>query len=307
MPGHRESTGRSAASRRGRTRLTLLAQYALTGVVTGCFLILATIGFSLTRQVEGFLNIAHAEMLGVSAFITWGLNAAAGWHIVPSAVTAIIATAFVGLFIGRAVYDPIRRMGPAVVLIASVGVAYVIAGLMHMIVGTGIRTLDIPLATSYRAFGLRITNYQMIVVALAALSSVSLALFLNRTKTGLAIRAMASNPELAASRGIDVRQTSRATWLLSSGLAGLSGVMLALVATLSTDIAFGQILQILAVAILAGLGSLYSVIVAGLIVGIAMDVSVFFIPAGYRPLIAFAVVIIALVLRPEGLSMKRAS
>ncbi len=287
--------------------MTLLAQYALTGVVTGCFLILATIGFSLTRQVEGFLNIAHAEMLGVSAFITWGLNAGAGWPIIPSAVVAIVATAVIGLFIGRVVYDPIRKLGPAVVLISSVGVAYVIAGLMHAIIGTGIRTLDIPLATTYKFFGLRITNYQMIVVGLAALTGISLALFLNRTRTGLAIRAMSANPELAASRGIDVRQTSRATWLLSSGLAGLAGVMLALIATLSTDIAFHQILQILAVAILAGLGSLYSVIVAGLIVGIAMDVSVFWIPAGYRPLIAFSVVIIALLVRPEGLSMKRRS
>ena len=285
--------------------MTLLAQYALTGVVTGCFLILATIGFSLTRQVEGFLNIAHAEMLGVSAFITWGLNAVAGWPFIPSAAVAVVATAFLGLAIGRVVYDPMRRHGPAVLLITSVGVAYVMAGMMHAIIGTGIRSLNIPLATSYRAFGLRLTDYQMIVVALAAITGVSLALFMNRTRTGLAIRAMSANPELAASRGIDVRQTSRATWLIASGLAGLAGVVLALIATLSTDIAFHQILQILAVAILAGLGSLYSVIVAGLIVGIAMDVSVFWIPAGYRPLIAFAVVILALLVRPEGLSMKR--
>ena len=287
--------------------MSLLAQYALTGVVTGCFLILATIGFSLTRQVEGFLNIAHAEMLGVSAFITWGLNAVAGWPFIPAAAAAVVATALIGLGIGRLVYDPMRRLGPAVLLITSVGVAYVIAGVMHAIIGTGIRSLDVPLATTYKAFGLRITDYQVAVVALAALTGISLALFMNRTRTGLAIRAMSANPELAASRGLDVRQTSRATWLLSSGLAGLAGVMLALIATLSTDIAFNQILQILAVAILAGLGSLYSVIVAGLIVGIAMDVSVYFIPAGYRPLIAFLVVILALLVRPEGLSGKARS
>ncbi|WP_413871968.1 branched-chain amino acid ABC transporter permease [Albidovulum sp.] len=287
--------------------MTLLAQYALTGVVTGCFLILATIGFSLTRQVEGFLNIAHAEMLGVSAFITWGLNAGAGWPFIPSAVVAIVVTAFLGLAIGRIVYDPMRRLGPAVLLITSVGVSYVIAGVMHAVIGTGIRSLDMPLATSYKLFGLRISNYQIAVVALAVVTGLSLALFMNRTRTGLAIRAMSSNPELAASRGIDVRQTSRATWLIGSGLAGVAGVMLALIATLSTDIAFNQILQILAVAILAGLGSLYSVIVAGLIVGLAMDMSVYFIPAGYRPLIAFAVVILALLIRPEGLSGKARS
>lgn len=286
--------------------MTLIAQYLVTGIVTGCFLILATIGFSLTRRVEGFLNIAHAELLGVSAFITWGLNTRAGWPILPSAVVGIVATAFIGLAIGRVVYDPIRKFGPAVLLITSVGVAYVIGGALHAIIGTGIRTLDIPIATTFKFFGVRITDYQMMVVVLAAVTGISLAMFLNRTRTGLAIRAMAANPGLAASRGIDVRHTSRATWLISSGLAGLAGVMLAMIATLSTDIAFHQILQILAVAILAGLGSLYSVIISGLMVGVAMDLSVYWIPAGYRPLIAFAVVILVLLVRPDGIAGKKA-
>lgn len=284
--------------------MTLIAQYITSGIVGGCFLILATIGFSLTRQVEGFLNIAHAELLSVSAFTTWALNTQAGWPILPSALVAIVVTACLGLVIGRVVYDPIRKLGPAVLLITSVGVVYVIHGTMEAVIGTGIRTLDIPLASAYRFMGVRITNYQLIVVALAALTSVSLALFMSKTKTGLAIRAMSANPELAASRGIDLKQTSRATWLLASGLAGVAGVMLSMIATLSTDIAFNQILQILAVAILAGLGSLYSVILAGLIVGVAMDLSVYWIPAGYRPLIAFAVVIVVLIFRPAGLAGK---
>ncbi|MAY88251.1 branched-chain amino acid ABC transporter permease [Arenibacterium halophilum] len=282
--------------------MTLFAQFVLTGIVTGCFLILATIGFSFTRRVEGFLNIAHAELLGVSAFTTWALNKLLGWNIFPSAFVAIVFTAFVGLAIGRIVYDPIRRFGPSVMLITSVGVAYAIGGTMDALIGTGIRTLDIPLASSIRFWGLRITNYQLLVVVLAVVACASLALFLNKSKTGLAIRAMSANPELAASRGIDVQKTSRATWLISSGMAGLAGVMLGVIATLSTDIAFHQILQILAVAILAGLGSLYAVILSGLIVGVAMDVSVFWIPAGYRPLIAFAVVILVLLIRPQGLA-----
>jgi neutral amino acid transport system permease protein len=283
----------------------LFLQFLTTGVVTGCFLILATIGFSLTRRVEGFLNIAHAQLLGVSAFTTWWLNADRGWHIVPAGITAIVFTSLVGLFTARLIFDPIRERGPAVLLITSTGVAWVLHGIYDLLIGTGIRTLDIGLATSYKPFGIRITNYQLMVVALAAVVSVSLAVFLNRTRTGLAIRAMSVNPGLAASRGIDIRMTSRATWLLSSGLAGLAGVMLAVIATLTTDLPFEQILQILAVAILAGLGSLYAVILSGLIIGIAMDVSVYWIPAGYRPLVAFALVIVVLLFRPEGLAGKR--
>ena len=285
----------------------LLLQFFVSGVVTGCFLILATIGFSLTRRVEGFLNVAHAELLGVSAFTTWWLNAELDAHVIVAAVVAIAVTALVGLVIARVVYDPIRTRGPAVLLITSTGVAFVLGGIMDGLIGTGIRTLQIGLAQRYEVLGIRITSHQLLMVLLAAATSVSLAVFLNRTRTGLAIRAMSANPSLAASRGVNLHATSRATWLLSSSLAGIAGVMLAVVATLTTDLAFAQILQILAVAILAGLGSLYAVIVSGLLVGIAMDVSAFWIPAGYRPLVAFAVVIVVLVFRPAGLAGTRAA
>ncbi len=287
--------------------MTLFAQFFVSGIVTGCFLILATIGFSLTRRIEGFLNIAHAELIGVSAFATWGLNVLLGWHILIASAVAVIFTALVGLLVGRLVYEPIRDRGPAVLLISSVGVAFVIGGIVEVLVGTGIRTLNIPLATTYRVLGVRITDYQVILIVLAAVSVVAIALFLNKTRIGLAVRAMATNAELASSRGIDVRRTSQATWLLASGLAGVAGVMLSLISTLSTNIAFGQILQIIAVAILAGLGSLYAVILAGLIVGLAMDMSVIWIPAGYRPLVAFAVVILVLLFRPEGLAGRKST
>ncbi|SDP75776.1 branched-chain amino acid ABC transporter permease [Desulforhopalus singaporensis] len=285
----------------------LLLQYIVSGVATGCFLILATIGFSLTRHVEGFLNIAHAQLLGVSAFSTWWINVVLGWPLIPSAIIGIFCAALIGLVIGRVVYEPIRSAGPAILLISSVGVAHILGGLIDTAIGTGIRTLNIDIATSYRFWGIRITDHQLLVVALAVIASASLSLFLAKSRTGLAIRAMAVNPSLAASRGVDVKRTSRATWLLSSSLAGLAGVVLAIIATLSTEIAFEQILQILAVAILAGLGSLFTVIWSGLIIGIAMDASVFWIPAGYRPLIAFGVVIIVLVFRPDGLSGRRSS
>ena len=72
--------------------MTLFLQFFLTGIVTGSFLILATIGFSFTRRVEGFLNIAHAELLGVSAFTTWGLNALLGWHVVAAAIAGIVSS-----------------------------------------------------------------------------------------------------------------------------------------------------------------------------------------------------------------------
>jgi neutral amino acid transport system permease protein len=279
----------------------IVFQLLVAGVVTASFLLLGTVGFALTRRVEGFLNIAHAELITVSAFSTWFFNAALGWNFFLAAVVAVSVTAVVGLVVARVFYDPIKRLGPAVLLITSVGVTFLLHGVAEALIGTGIRVFDIPQPYSFDFGGVRVTAYQLAIIGMAVASTVALALFLNRTRTGISIRAMAIDRELAASRGVDIAGSSRATWLISSGLAGLAGVSLGVQATLTTDLAFQQILIILTVAIVAGLGSVYGVIAAAFLIGLAMDLSVLWLPGGYRPMVAFVVVILALALRPSGL------
>lgn len=278
------------------------AQLILFGIVTGSFLVLATLGFALIRRVEGFLNVAHAELISVSAFATWFLNAEMGWPFLAAALTAVALTSVLGLGLARMFYDPLSDRGPAVLLITSVGVAFLIHGLLAAAIGTGVRVYDLAGPTTIRLGALVTTSYHIWLVVAAIATSLGLALFLSKTRTGMAIRAVAINRPLAASRGISTVNTSRATWLLASGLAGLAGVALGVIATLTTDIAFGQILTILAVAILAGLGSLYAVVAAGYLVGVTMDLSVLILPAGYREMVAFALVILILMVRPSGLS-----
>jgi branched-chain amino acid transport system permease protein len=277
-------------------------QFLVFGVVTGSFLLVATIGFALTRRVEGFLNIAHAELITVSAFGTWFLNRELGWNFFLAGGVAVVATSLLGLAVARVFYDPIKRMGTSVLLITSVGVTFFLHGIAEGAIGTGIRVFDIPAPSVLLIGDIRITNYQIAIIVIAIIAAVGLTLFMNRTRTGMSIRAMAINRELAASRGIDIRATSRATWLIASGLGGVAGVLLGVQATLTTDIAFQQILIILTVAIVGGLGSLYGVIAAAFLVGIAMDLSVLWLPSGYRPMVAFAVVIIVLAVKPSGLA-----
>ena len=283
------------------------AQLIVFGIVTGSFLLLATMGFALARQVEGFLNIAHAQYMAVAAFTAWYLNVELGWHFLIAAPVAVAFTAVVALVVARLFYDPIKAHGPLVLLITSVGVVFVLEGFLDAIFGGGTRKYDIPRPESYTFWELRVTNYQLLVVGLALATTVSLASFLNKTNTGLTIRAMAINRELAASRAVNIKAASRAMWLVSGALAGVAGVVLAVLGTLTPELAFDQFLTILAVAILAGLGSLYSVSIAALIIGVSMDLSLLLIPGGWRPVIPFAIVIIVLVLRPTGLGRAEAT
>ena len=277
-------------------------QTLVFGLVTGCYLLVATIGFALVSRSEKFLNIAHAELISTAAFITWFLSTRQGFPLLLAAVLAILGAAVLGVLIGRVVYWPIRGSGAVVLLITSVGVVYVLHGALETVIAPGVYTLNTAGEGVIDIGGIRIGAYDLVIVAAAAASVLAVHALLTRTAMGLRLRARASDESLAAARGVDVSQVSTQVWVIAGALAGVAGVLLGLRGALTTDIAFDQILLILSVSILAGLGSLYGVVAAALTLGVAMEMSTLIIPAGYRTAIAFALVIVVLVLRPEGIS-----
>jgi len=272
------------------------------GVVSGSYLIVATLGFALVSRTEKFLNIAHAELILGGAFVTYWLSVLEGWPLALAGATAVVAIALLALVVGRVVYWPLRRSGSVVLLIASVGVVYILHGVLETAVKPGVYTFDGRDTTLLDVGGIRISGSDLLIVAAAVASVVALHLVLTRTGLGLRLRASASDESLAAGRGVDVRRVSSQVWLMAGALAGLAGVLLGLRGAISTDISFHEILLILSVSILAGFGSLYGVVAAGLLLGIVTEVSTLVIPAGYRTAVAFAMVILVLLLRPEGIS-----
>lgn len=277
-------------------------QLLFLGLVTGSFLTVATLGFALVSRVEKFLNIAHAEIISMAAFVTYYLQTVRGWNIVIAGATAVLIAAILSVVVSRLFYAPIRRTSSVVLLITSVGVVYILHGVVEFFVPPGVYSLTLP---SFGAFDLglfRVGLIDLVVVAAAVVCTIGLHAFLTRTKSGVALGAISDDADLAAARGIDLNRSSIYLWLIAGGLAGVAGVLLGLRGALTTDIAFGQILLILSVSIVAGLGNIFGVVVAALLLGIAMDVSTLFVPAGYREAVAFTIIILALIFRPEGLS-----
>lgn len=279
-------------------------QLAALGVAQGAFLLMASLGFSLTRRVEGFLNIAHAQYLSVSAFVTFFANNILELHFVIAATAGVAAAILVGFVVGKVIYEPIRRLGPAVSLITSVGVVYMLAGIIEAVVGTGSFLVRLPRLAPVTVGPVAITFYQVMVVVVATIVTGATLWFLQKTKMGTAIRITALDRNLGASRGVDVRRASNATWILSSGLAGVAGVGLAVLGALTTTKGFDQILIILAVALLAGLGSVGALTISALLIGVGREVSLLWLPAGFRDIIAFGIVILVLVFLPNGISGK---
>lgn len=282
--------------------LDQFSQLLFLGIVTGSFLTVATLGFALVSRVEKFLNIAHAEIISVAAFATYYLQVVLGWNIIAAGAVAVLAAAIVSVVVSRIFYAPIRRTSHVVLLITSVGVVYILHGATELFVPPGVYSFELPNLGAFDLGLFRAGTIDLVVIAVAIVCTLGLHAFLTRTKSGVALGAISDDAELAAARGIDLKKASVYMWLVAGGLAGVAGVLLGLRGALTTDIAFGQILLILSVSIVAGLGNIFGVVAAALLLGIAMDLSTLFIPAGYREAVAFAIIILALVFRPEGLS-----
>ncbi|GAB6156058.1 branched-chain amino acid ABC transporter permease [Desulfosporosinus burensis] len=276
--------------------------YLISGLVTGTILLLGSVGFSLVRRIENFLNIAHGQILTLGAYLGYTFNVTYDFNIFLSFLLATSITAFVGWLCFIVFYKPIRGHGSLYLLFTSVGVAYIIHGVLEAIYGAQAKSYNVTSSKVFEINGVPIISGTEITVIMLALASVyGLHLILTKTLTGKAIRAMASNLTLANARGINTERIASITWLLSSALGGMAGVFYGLIGTVYTDMGWAVILLILSAVVLGGIGSLYGVMIGAMIIGLGMDLSVIIIPASYRPAVAFAMVILVLIFKPQGI------
>ncbi|GFM19950.1 MULTISPECIES: branched-chain amino acid ABC transporter permease [Mycobacteriaceae] len=276
-------------------------QYVIFGLVTGSILAMATVGFSMVRQTEGFLNIAHGQFLALAAFVGLFASRDLGMPTWFAALFAAATTGVAAVVLSVVVFEPIRQKGVLVQLFSSVGVAYIIYGLLVMIFGANLQHYEVSFGTSYSVAGMQISFGEIAIMATAAVAILALHVFLTKTPAGISVRAVATNPDLARVRGISTRLVSYQVWFIAGFLAGLAGVMIGIIGSVGPELGWQNIILILAAAVLGGLGSTYGVIMASLLLGLAMDLSALLIPTSYRTVVAFAALIIVLLFKPSGL------
>lgn len=203
------------------------------------------------------------------------------------------------------VWKPLRRKGATVLslVIVSVGVSLVLRNALQIAFGTGNRSFDRPTEVSPTVIGVQISYAQQAAFVVTALVLVAVHLFLSRTRTGKAMRAMADNLELARVSGIDVNREVLHVWVMTGVLTALAGIFLALVANniMNVNMGLGLVLPLFASVILGGIGSPYGAMAGGLIVGVAMKTATLWVGSSYEVAAALVVLIAVLLLRPQGL------
>lgn len=289
-----------------------LAQLIVDGLITGTILALTGVGATLVFGIQRIANFAHGEYLTLSAFAAYGFSVVVGLGLVLSVLLAMGTAGALAVVVHLLVLRPLRGRGLVAMSLITVGLGMMLRNLVFLFAGPQLRELPLDQAVVYRIGVLSVSPGQLASVAVAIVVTPALAYFLARTRLGKSMRAVADNRDLAAIAGIDVEHIGTRVWLLAGILAGLGGVMFALVqGTFDPNLGTQVLFLIFTTVVLGGIGSAYGALVAGLLLGLAMELSTWSglfggLDARFKPILAFATLIVLLLFRPQGLFGRRA-
>jgi branched-chain amino acid transport system permease protein len=293
------------------------------GIVLGSIIALGSVGLTLIWGITDLFNCAHGDQITVGAYLALlfgGLFSRIGflakpvgpfsfsWGLLISFIPAIIVSIGLAVLVDRLVYKRMRRAGAHFItaFIASIGVAWAMRGFIYIIWGadfhfytTGLRGMVFLPA----GIKLRVDEIFIMIVAWGAVAAVYL--FLGRTKTGKALRALADNPNLARVSGINVERMLIWAWGIAGLLVAVSGVLYGIETQLRPEMGWIFLLPLFAAVILGGKGSITGALAGGLVLGLAQQVSTLFLTPTYKPAVAFIIMILVLIFRPKGIFGRR--
>jgi branched-chain amino acid transport system permease protein len=277
-------------------------QYLLSGVTKGSIYAVVAIGFNLIYSATGVLNFAQGEFVMLGGMIAVSLLAFAP---LPVAVAgAVLLVTVLGALLEVAFFRPLRRHSILHMIIITIGLSIVMQEVALHIWDEKVRSL--PYFTgneisSLKFFGASISPQVLWVLGTVAVSVLLLHLFLKRTMWGRAMRACSSNPQAALLAGINIANLRTASFALSAGLGALGGCVICPITMTHYEMGAPLAIKGFAAAILGGLGNPMAAVAGGLLVGLLEALSVSYLPAAYNDVTAFAVLLLALFIRPHGL------
>lgn len=287
----------------------MFPQLLLNGLIAGSIYALVALGFALIYKTVRFFHFAHGVVYTAGAYIAWTIvnglmGSGAGWFL--GIVAGIAGAAIIGILIDRVVYLPLRsRKAPDMVfLIASFGVFIFLQNLFQLIYGAQILTMRTGPVKEGRQLwqsGPVITNTQILIMVVSMASLAGLWVFVRKTRFGRAIRAVAEDPVGASVSGICSEKVILGSFGIGSAMAGLAGMLISLETNIEPTMGMNAILKGIIASIIGGIGSIPGAVLGGLFLGITENIGIWKIQAGWKDTIAFAVLILFLLLRPEGI------
>jgi len=280
----------------------VLAQQLTNGLVNGMTYVLIATGLTLVFGVLHIINFAHGEFYMLGAFFTYFAAKLLGLDYISAAIVATLGVAVLGILANRLFFWPLRREHEFTVLLSSLGLALLLTNGGELVFGADPKYVASPFADSIVEVGqLVVTQQRVLIFAVGAVVLCLLYLFIKHTRIGKMMRATAQNPEGAALTGVNIRFVYTVTFVLACGLAALAGALVGPTAMIFPTVGSWAVLKGFIVVILGGLGSIPGALIGGLLLGVVEALAGGYISLGFAQSIGFAIIIIVLLWRPQGL------
>lgn len=281
-----------------------MTQIILNGIISSSEYIIIAIGFSIIYRTVRFFHFAHGIIYAAGAYLFYFLFIIFPINIFTGFILAIIGASILGIFINRFVYYPLRKKGASnlVFLLASFGVFIIIQNFIQLIYGSQILTLRSgPIKEGHTFFGAIITDNQILIVSISLILFILTWVLIQKTKFGKAVRAVADDPIGARVSGINSEKIIMAVFAIGSALAGIAGILVSLETNIEPTMGFNAILKGIIACIIGGIGSIPGALLGGLFLGLAENLGIWQIQAGWKDAIAFGILIVFLLFRPSGI------
>ncbi len=287
-----------------QTLLDRMIQRGADGLRLGLVIAMCAVGLSLIFGTTGLTNFAHGEMVTFGGLMAFLLNVTMGIPLLISAPVVVALGGLFGLALNVFLFGKLRRRGVGLIsqLVVSVGLSIVLRNMYLYQFGGRTKPLNDYSAQTVMRFGpASITPRDLTTAILSLLVLVAVALFIQKSRTGKAIRAVSDNPTLASSTGIDTQRIIRIVWFAGGALAALGGIFRGLDEQVGFEMGSRLVFLMFAAITLGGLGSAFGALVGGIMVGIFVEMASLVVPAELKNAPALLILIIVLVVRPQGI------
>jgi len=278
-------------------------QIVISGIAQGCIYGLVALGVVLIYKATETVSFVQGELMMLGGFIGLFAMSALGWPFWLAFGSAVVAMALFGVALDRVVIRPILGQPAFSIVMLTIGIGYVARGAVTMIPGIGTEThaLAVPYKDQTWTAGTLVLNVEQLVIIAATvlLSAVLFAMF-RYSKLGIAMQAASQNQLAAYYMGIPVARLNGLVWGLAAAVAAVAGLLLAPITFVHANMGFVG-LKAMPAAVVGGFGSLPGALVGGLVIGVVESLSGFYLPEGFKDVAPYVVVLIMLVVRPNGL------
>ena len=278
-------------------------QLALSGIAIGCVYALVALGFVLIYKATETVNFAQGDVMMLGGFFAYTGTALMGWPYWAGIVFALVVMAAFGMLIERVVLRPVLGHPQFTVVMVTIGVGYVMRGVVSMMPGWGTDTYKIATPFAERVVnigGAAISLEQLMIIVMTAALCAVLFLFFRFTRVGVAMQATSQNQLAAYYMGIPVARINTLIWGLSAAVATFAGILLAPITFVHSNMGFIG-LKAFPAAVVGGFGSIPGAIVGGLVIGLVESFAGFYLPEGFKDIAAYIVVLVVLMVKPSGL------